>query len=770
MILSCPVCDTQNEARSDCAFCGTVLHSVSNVSGALAVGTRLQGGAFALGRLLGMGGFGLIYLGVDIRLHRLVAVKEFFPYGSLRDGLAVHAGSNLSEAVFRAARERFLREAQVSAQFEHPGIVRVHAFFEENDTGYMVMELLRGSTLREVLDQSGPLEEGRGIDYVARVAEALAVVHAAGFVHRDLKPDNIFLTREGRVVLLDFGTAKELLLAHQHVTAMVSPGYAPPEQYLPDSRPDPRVDVYALGATLYHLLTASMPPDAPNRLAGVTLPPPSSRNPLLTARADAIVEQAMALDPARRPANLHDFLQLLTAEKSPFPAQGQAQTQAQATDASAVPFPAQGQAQTQALATDASAVPFPAQGQALAPAQTQAQATDASAVPPVWDATFSTAPTQAAPLATFASARAQPSSGAFTGPMAAHPIDPAGCVCDEESSPFVRGPDLARLLPTTAGAGGVTSEAPRARGTLPPDPTGSRRFTLREITLMQGHSAQVRGVDFTPDLQWVLSASEDRTVRIWGAQSTEEHGQLRGHEGWISAVRVSPDGRMVVTASHDCTVRLWDFASRSMIRTIREKSGALGLDISPDGRFIAASFIGGVVVVWDLEGRERARTPSYNQSIWNVAFSPDATLLAFGLWTTPFVQLWDVCRWKEAGRLEGHHQGIRSVAFSADGSLLATASNDRTIRIWDVAGQAEAARLEGYQGSVRSVAFHPQSYWLASGGSDKTIRLWDVARHNGNQVLESHRGEVCAMRFSPDGRLLATGAQDERVGLFAMEG
>jgi serine/threonine protein kinase len=322
----CPICASENPATStSCAVCGAPLSAdpASAYSSALPPGTKLHGGLYSVGRVLGQGGFGITYLGGDIRAHRPVAIKEFFPFGSTRRGSDVHPFGGLAAADFATGRSRFLDEASILTRFNHPGIVDVYGTFEENHTAYMVMELLRGQTLGQLLQQRGGLPEQEAVGYIARVGEALEVVHVANLLHRDLKPDNIMLTDDGGVVLIDFGTARAFAAGKTgRMTTMVTPGYAPLEQYGRDVRFGPFTDIYALGATLYHALTGQQPASATDRAIGVDLVPPSKLNPAVSVGIDDVVMWSMKMRVAERPQSVREFLAALRSSSriAPSPA------------------------------------------------------------------------------------------------------------------------------------------------------------------------------------------------------------------------------------------------------------------------------------------------------------------------------------------------------------------------------------------------------------------------------------------------------------------
>jgi serine/threonine protein kinase len=313
----CPICNTDNPPSAPaCRACGASLAGdpASGYSSALPPGTQLQGGLYAVGKMLGQGGFGITYLGSDSQARRPVAIKEFFPHGSARSGRDVHPATTLVAADYTGGRAKFFDEARVLAQFHHPGIVDVYTAFEENNTAYMVMEYLRGTSLEGLLEERGLLPEREAVGYIVRVGEALQVVHAANLLHRDIKPGNIMLTDDGRIVLIDFGTARTYTAGKTgRMTTMVTPGYAPLEQYGQKVRFGPFTDIYALGATLYHLLTGHMPADATDRVTGVALKAPHEVNPAVDEEVSAAVMWAMEIRVDQRPQTVGVFTAALLA-------------------------------------------------------------------------------------------------------------------------------------------------------------------------------------------------------------------------------------------------------------------------------------------------------------------------------------------------------------------------------------------------------------------------------------------------------------------------
>ena len=290
---------------------GTSSHGIAPTaySPHLPKGVRLNNGNYAVGEVLGQGGFGITYKGGDLSLRRYVAIKEFFPQGCARQESTVQPGGTLSAADYAGVKAKFIEEARTLARFSDPGIVRVFGVFEENNTAYMVMEFLEGSTLSKRMAEQTVLDEAEAVSIAEKVGGALKVVHAAGIIHRDLKPDNICLTNDGRVVLIDFGTARAFASGKTvKQTTMLTPGYAPLEQYGQQARFGAYTDIYALAATLYHAVTGQVPPQATDRASGVDLKAPKELNPKLSKTFSDALVWAMQVKAAERPQNIDEFL------------------------------------------------------------------------------------------------------------------------------------------------------------------------------------------------------------------------------------------------------------------------------------------------------------------------------------------------------------------------------------------------------------------------------------------------------------------------------
>jgi serine/threonine protein kinase len=295
---------------------------MSNRSLALQSGTLVD--AFEIRRVIGTGGFGVTYLGFDRELERPVAIKEYCPQGIAERGddqTTLVPASDDDQEMFRYGLGRFLDEARTLAKFQHPSIVHVHRFLEGNGTGYLIMDYEEGQSLWQVLLRQKSLAEAEVLAMLLPILEGLEVIHAQRYLHRDIKPGNIMLRDTGPPVLLDFGAARQALEQQgAALTVMLTPGYAPIEQYSSTDQQGPWSDLYAVGATCFHCMTGSAPVAATDRLAtfhGLGGDPVHRQLDELQSRYDAVLLDAvkwmLEATPAGRPQTTAEVLAKLRA-------------------------------------------------------------------------------------------------------------------------------------------------------------------------------------------------------------------------------------------------------------------------------------------------------------------------------------------------------------------------------------------------------------------------------------------------------------------------
>jgi serine/threonine protein kinase len=240
---------------------------------ALPQGYEFQG--YRIEQELGAGGFGITYRATELLIGRQVAVKEYLPPAIAvrgRDSISVHPIGPRDRMPFELGVKRFRKEAQALVTFHHPNIVALFRFFEANGTAYLVMEFEEGMSLGAILKRHGPITEDEIREVLDPLLDGVALVHKSGFLHRDIKPDNVVIRRDGSPVLIDFGAARQAVGGiHEITQPVVSAGYSPFEQYANASRQGTYSDIYALGATAYACITGHRPTDATDRLAGARM-------------------------------------------------------------------------------------------------------------------------------------------------------------------------------------------------------------------------------------------------------------------------------------------------------------------------------------------------------------------------------------------------------------------------------------------------------------------------------------------------------------------
>lgn len=291
-----------------CPQCGAIVRSL--LRDVLPIGTMLRGGSYRLDYALGRGGFGITYRAIHTALEQPVAIKEFYPQEqALRDGstgglsiLTTHQGA------YQRGLERFVREGRILARLNHPNVVRVQDLFEERNTAYLVMELLVGRTLQQELEAQSErrLLPERVTEIIEPLVRALEQVHQAGIYHLDLKPDNVMLTTEGRVVLVDFGAARQGFSSRS--TQAYTLEYAAPE-VIAGKDVGPQSDIFELGMMLYEMLTGERPASALNRLLKDTWEPRKLEEPWQSS-----ISTALRIPKEERPPSVKEWWEAATAK------------------------------------------------------------------------------------------------------------------------------------------------------------------------------------------------------------------------------------------------------------------------------------------------------------------------------------------------------------------------------------------------------------------------------------------------------------------------
>lgn len=264
---------------------------------------------------IGQGGFGITYKAHDTLFDRVVCIKELFLSGNSRREESLNITSqSVGDIEFSYFKMKFLQEAQKLANFKHENIVKVFEYFEANNTAYVVLEFVEGENLKDYVKEKKNLDESEALNIFLQLLNATKTIHEKNYLHRDIKPDNVLITPQGKVVLIDFGTAKfyddKSVNCNTSTLVLLSHGYAPPEQYSNQNRKGKYTDIYALGATFYYMLTGKKPLQATDRTIK-ELKTVSKINQNVHSKIEQMINKAMELNPSRRFQNVEELERLV---------------------------------------------------------------------------------------------------------------------------------------------------------------------------------------------------------------------------------------------------------------------------------------------------------------------------------------------------------------------------------------------------------------------------------------------------------------------------
>ncbi|WP_013321024.1 serine/threonine-protein kinase [Gloeothece verrucosa] len=315
LTITCPACLIDNPSGSEfCLTCGAELNSSSfQYPLYLPINYLLKQGQYKIEAVIGQGGFTIAYKAINLYNQRKVFIKELLPERSVRTNSKILWPPFISNQKSNLVRT-FLDEAKFISRCIHPNIVRIYDWFEENNTAYIIMSFIQGKSLYTILAEEGPLSTTKLRHYFSQIAEALKVVHSENILHRDVKPDNIIVDENDRPILIDFGAAREYAAGiTQKMTVILTPGYAPLEQYALTAKRSPSSDIYSLCASMYELATGQMPVAATDRVLSDTLIPPRQLVPNIEPDIEQLILKGMQIKVADRYQNMDEFINALNS-------------------------------------------------------------------------------------------------------------------------------------------------------------------------------------------------------------------------------------------------------------------------------------------------------------------------------------------------------------------------------------------------------------------------------------------------------------------------
>ncbi|MFC1609933.1 WD40 repeat domain-containing serine/threonine protein kinase [Myxococcota bacterium] len=729
---------------------------------------RDQPGHFTIVSEHGRGGHAKIYRAVDQHIGREVAVKI------LLEQHAEKWGSRPTRVKPPPSIMRFVREARVTGQLEHPNIVPVHELgVREDGSVFYAMRLVRGETLARRLSQCRTLTDRlKLLGSFWDVCNAVAYAHSNGVVHRDLKPENTMVGQFGETVVLDWGIAKVRgerdegagdikrqlsILKDSGITvddgmAIGTPRYMSPEQVMGRIGDiDERSDVWGLGAMLYELLTGEPPFEGElvvevfEKVASAPLRSLGEVCPGVPPELAAVATRALKKKREERYQSASE----LAAEVSAFMTGGRVQAYSYSSWELLRRFAARNKAAVTAaglvlLVVLASlvVVTHAYRKEAIAHQREHVQRLEAK---------LSLAEAYLERADRLYQERRELATRIFAAASLRH--NPT------ESFPRRgRGP--------SSGARHVRSSRLKTRAASLLFGTEERYLVgLERIIERQGN---VPDLAFTSDgdLVWV---DYDGSLVVWDLAKGEIKYEVQdAHPGKIYCLALSNDGNLLATAGRDGFVRVWKRGSTEPVLSLRppDEIAIPVVAFSPDNRLLASGSRGTNAWLWDSETGNLVRSFEGHQGeVWGLAFSPDGRRLATGSWDEK-AMIWDVATAKVQHILTGHSDGVAKVAFSGDGTRLVTSSYDATVGIWDTSKGSRLAVLRGHEGAVYRALFSPNDQLVASVGLDRRLVLWDPVTGDMLSSLIAHNGGIRALAFSPDGKQLATGSYDRSIRIW----
>lgn len=564
---------------------------------------QLKGGEYVVKDLLGCGSFGLIYHAVETRTGQQLAIKEFFPLGFRRASkkswrLAPKEGEDGELSVLRA---QFEEEFRVLERFERPGIVKVYDLFEENGGLFLVMERLEGATLEDVLEQHETLDEGLALWLIRRLVSTLETIHLSGLVHGDIKPENIFLTRKGQLILLDFGAVNHYLTRDKDAPRFLTPGYAPPEQYQANKKPDPASDLYAVGATLYELLTGSPPPDAVKRTQGAKLQTPNRRGVTVSQQTMTVLSRTLALAQEKRPASAHALLGLLPQsevqalafedpwkELEPWTGHKQAIRRLELSSDGKFLTSADkgGQLRLWSLEHD----------RCMGVIELESEIADTAIHPEDKYLAVGLAGGRI-DLIEFASGRSVGTLREGTPPVSALKFSPDGSflvvglfdgrvellnMAHRSQKQILRAHDAPINSVSFSPSGRLLALSSNDRSASIWDLKSGRR-----IRSFEEHHRPVQMAKFSEDGRFLITGGSDMSLRVFDVKRGDEFRRLKGHEAMVWDILHLDSPEHLVTCSADRTIRLWDMTCyREMHKTELSDGWLCSMKFEPNTRIL----------------------------------------------------------------------------------------------------------------------------------------------------------------------------------------
>jgi eukaryotic-like serine/threonine-protein kinase len=728
-------------------------------------------GDYKITRELARGGMGVVFEARQISLNRKVALKMIL------------AGQLAHETDVK----RFYTEAEAAANLDHPGIVPIFEVGQHEGQHYFSMGFVEGQSLSQRLTE-GPLPPREAAALMAAVADAIDYAHQCGVIHRDLKPGNILLDQKGNPRVTDFGLAKKLEGASGLTGSgqiMGTPSYMPPEQAGGRrGAVGPSADVYALGATLYALITGRPPFQAATAMDTVLQVlsdepvPPRRLNASIPRDLETICLKCLEKEPGRRYASAAglaaDLRRFLAGE--PIAARPVTRLERLAKWARRKPTLAAAY-MLGLLAVLLGGLGGTAVWQWRAAEKARERETLARSSAEMAQAEAVRARDAAKSAQAEAERQRDRADDARSAADKARVAEQnARAEAERQREKFERF-DYGRTI-QVAHQDWRDNNVPATLALLESTRADLRGWEWRyvhrlchsNLLTLKGHTGLVYSASFSPDGSRVVTGSYDQTAKIWDAKSGAVLLTLKGHGGPVRSASFSPDGSRIVTGSYDQTAKIWDAKSGAVLLTFKGHGGPVrSASFSPDGSRIITGNDNTAKVWYAKSGAEVLTLKGHTNVVASASFSPDGSRILTASWDLTS-KVWDAKSGAELLTLKGHTDRVEPASFSPDGSRVVTASWDKTAKIWDAKSGAELLTLKGHTEPVTSASFSPDGSRIVTGSYDKTAKVWDAKGGADLLTLKGHTEPITSASFSPDGSRIVTGGSDKTAKVWDAKG